>query len=111
MNMKTLITTLAVLSAIVALTWMIPTDTVTAAPEPKSTLCHITDPGSVPFASGHVITVSQNACTAHCQNHGGDQTIGDGACALVFPMDNVCIVNSLAPLFCTAARCEATCNP
>ncbi len=106
--MKNVIAALAVL-LIVALTWMIPADTVSAAKEPKSTLCHVTDPGALPFASGHVITVSQNACTAHCQNH-GDHTIGDGSCALQFPMDNACIVKSPQP-FCSAARCEATCNP
>ena len=108
MNMKTVIAALAVL-LIVALTWIIPADTVTAAPEPKSTLCHITDPSALPFASGHVITVSQNACAAHCQNH-GDQTIGDGSCAFQFPMDNTCIVNSGNPKFCSVARCEVTCN-
>jgi hypothetical protein len=93
------------------LTWMIPAETVTAAKEPKSTICHVTDPGALPFASGHVITVSQNACKAHCQNHGGDQTIGDNSCAFQFPMDDACIVNSGAPNFCTPARCEATCDP
>jgi hypothetical protein len=86
--MKTVIAALAVLT-IVALTWMIPAETVTAAKEPKSTICHVTDPGALPFASGHVITVSQNACKAHCQNHGGDQTIGDNSCAFQFPMDTL----------------------
>ena len=108
--MKTIIAALVVL-LIVAAAGMIPTDTVMAAKEPKATLCHVTDPGALPFASGHVITVSQNACSAHCQNHDGDQVIGDGLCALQFPMDNACIVNSGDPAFCSAARCEDLCNP
>ena len=109
MNMKNVIAALAVL-LIVALTWMIPADTVSAAKQPKSNICHVTDPGAMPFASGHVVTVSQNACVAHCQNHGGDQRIEDGACAFQFPMSNTCIVNSQAPVFCSVERCLALCN-
>jgi hypothetical protein len=68
-------------------------------PKPKQT---------EPFASGRIITIPREDCYDHCNDHGGDHAMFDGACAAAPFDEKTCIVNSPEPE-CSSDRCLAVC--